>query len=145
MKKWILMLISAIMVVGCGMTVCGADPLPIELDTDTAAVIENAGDIAYFSFVPAETTYYCFYSMGESDTYGFLYDEEMNEIANDDDNGDGNNFRFIYLLNAGEQYYFGAKFYSDEAGSFEVRLEVTSPDTSGQCEIMYSGVIMKVY
>ena len=105
----------------------------IEPNTTTAAVISESGDMAYFSFIPEETNTYVFYSMSEEDTYGYLYDADMNQITSDDDGGDGNNFRITYILSAGEQYYFGARFYSDSAGSFDVRLEAEPVVTNGQC------------
>ena len=109
----------------------------LELDSTATAVIVESGDTAYFSFVPEETDTYVFYSMSEEDTLGYLYDAEMNEIASDDEMGEGSNFSIKHSLDAGEQYYFGAKFYNiKDVGSFDVRLEVASDEPAsdnGQC------------
>ncbi|HAE45627.1 MAG TPA: hypothetical protein DCG37_08570 [Lachnospiraceae bacterium] len=94
----------------------------ITLDTDTTAVIPNYGDIAYFSFIPEESDDYVFYSTADRDTYGYLYDVNFEEIASDDDGSGTNNFKLQVNLEAGVQYYFGARFYDNDAGSFNVRL-----------------------
>ena len=74
--------------------------------------------------MPEETGPYVFYSTANVDTYGYLYNEEWNQVDSDDDNGEGNNFRLKHSLNAGEQYYFGARYYSsDSSGIYDVHLE----------------------
>ncbi len=95
---------------------------PIELNVVTTAEIVNQGDYAFFSFVPETTGEYVFVSLTAADTYGCLYDADWNDLASDDDGGTDNNFRIAYELQAGETYYFGARFLNGSVGSFPVVL-----------------------
>ena len=106
------------------------DATPLALDTEATASITTGGQTAYFSFTPSERGLYIFSSSGSSDTYGFLYDTDMNEIVHDDDSGDSSNFRISYSLSAGTQYYYGAKFFSgSQTGSFQVLLRKSNITT----------------
>lgn len=90
--------------------------------------IETAGSRVYWSFTPSVTQRYVYISSGNKDTIGYIYDSAWNMLAADDDSGDGNNFRMIYELEAGKQYYLGAKFYnSGLTGSVSVKLEKYRP------------------
>ena len=91
-------------------------------ETKTAEITE-AGEIAYFRFVPDEDMTVYFYSDSESDTYGYLYDESFIELTHNDDDGSERNFWIAYDVTAGKTYYFGAKFYNNITGSFDVILE----------------------
>ena len=51
------------------------------------------------------------YSSADFDTYGYLFDSEMNQLTSNDDGGSGNNFKFTYTLSAGT-YYIGVAPYS---------------------------------
>ncbi|MBQ6324493.1 MAG: leucine-rich repeat protein, partial [Clostridia bacterium] len=68
-------------------------------DNATANITEG-GQIAYFSYTPEETGYYAFSSSADSDTYGYLYDDRLQEIAKDDDSGEGSNFKVMQQLTA---------------------------------------------
>lgn len=80
--------------------------------------------MAFFSFTPEEDGYYAFTSHSDMDTYGHLFDADMNELKNDDDGaGIGNNFLVSQFLSAGITYIFGARFYDETlAGTFEVSI-----------------------
>ena len=69
-----------------------ADAIEITVGSVVQANITENGGYVYFSFVPDETSTYRFYSLSGEDTYGYLYDADMNMIISDDDSGDGNNF-----------------------------------------------------
>ncbi len=98
-------------------------PLPLTLDTEATANITEGGAYAYFSYTPDDTDFYKFTSFAESDTYGYLYDADWNVLAEDDDSGEDFNFRVSAELQAGNTYYFGARYYSSErVGSFPVLL-----------------------
>ena len=91
----------------------------------TATATAQGGAIVGFAFVPAETGRYVFYSSADHDTYGYLYDSDGIEIQSDDDGSGNGNFAVHCDLEAGVQYYFGARLYNDEeAGSFDVCLEL---------------------
>ena len=86
--------------------------------------IENGGDYCYFSFTPETDGNYIFSSNSDADTYGYLYDSDMNELYSNDDGGNGSNFSIRYDFEAGKTYIFGCRFYSSEnIGSFDVSLD----------------------
>ncbi|MBR0447466.1 MAG: leucine-rich repeat protein, partial [Clostridia bacterium] len=94
----------------------------ITLDTEYTAVIEKYDELAYFQFIPEVSGTYNFVSHADFDTYGHLYNAEMEEIARDDDSGENSNFSVAAPLIAGETYYFGARRYNREPDSFTVTL-----------------------
>ena len=97
-----------------------AQAAEIELDNIYAADITFEGERKYYAFTPTESGTYTFYSIGDMDTYGYLYDADRNQITYNDD-GNGNQFLITYELEAGETYYLVARFYSENnTGSFDV-------------------------
>lgn len=100
-----------------------ADAIEITVGSVVQANITENGGYVYFSFVPDETSTYRFYSLSGEDTYGYLYDADMNMIISDDDSGDGNNFAIKYSLEKDTQYYYGVRYYSsDRTGMIDVCL-----------------------
>ena len=98
----------------------------ISLGETAKAGIETEGRYAYYKFIPEKDGYYVFYSNAEDDTYGYIYDIEMNELTSDDDSGVNNNFKIKYKMNAGETYILAARYYSSSSvGSFDVTIEET--------------------
>ncbi len=92
-----------------------------------ALVVES--EEAVFSFTPEVSDYYVFYSMAEDeDTRAWIYDPEGNEIAADDDGGEGNNFFTICWMNADETYWMTARYWGSRSGSFPVCIERFEPD-----------------
>ena len=104
-------------------TVTPVDVTEIALNTETETEISDAGDWVYYSFTPAENGVYHFYSTGELDTVGYLFDAGWNRLAYNDDS-QGRNFLIEYTLTAGQTYYYGAKLYGDRTGTFYVRLKL---------------------
>ncbi|MGM9609592.1 MAG: hypothetical protein ACI3XE_05160, partial [Eubacteriales bacterium] len=51
------------------------------------------------------------YSSADFDTYGYLFDSEMNQLTSNDDSGLNNNFKYTYNLSAGT-YYIGVAPFS---------------------------------
>jgi len=83
----------------------------------------TAGGAEIYRFTPTVDGTYAFISFAEEeDTYGYIYDNDMNELAsNDDDAGNGRNFKVQYDMTAGTSYLLKAKFYSAQTeGSFDV-------------------------
>ena len=91
---------------------------------ETVKINVDFGETAYLRFVPEEDGTYVFSSSAEQDTYGYLFDENKNEIISNDDGADtGLNFKITFDLTAGTVYYWGAEYCSDEiSGSFDVSL-----------------------
>ena len=98
-------------------------------DTKTVNIHAQYGSETY-RFVPEHTGYYAFYSSGDYDTYGELLDEDMNALDSYDQGGENNNFRICKFLREGETYYFKAKMWNADTGSFDVTLEETFGATS---------------
>ena len=97
-----------------------------ERTADTNTIIDSVSFVDYigvgetknYTITPTEDGIWTFTSVTDSDTYGDLYDAEGNYLSSDDDNGQGNNFKIIYELNAGETYVIAVRYYSsDRAGS----------------------------
>ena len=104
---------------------CGGDISiypTIELNVETTATIVNKRDVAYFSFTPTEDGEYSFYSMGISDTYGYVYNDSMEELSSNDDGDSDYNFCVTYYMNAGVTYILGARYFDTNTGSFTVRI-----------------------
>jgi uncharacterized repeat protein (TIGR02543 family) len=75
----------------------------------------NGNKDTYFVLTPTATGTYTFYSENGSayhDTYGYLYDSELKQIANDDDGNRNAQFRLSYKLEAGKTYYLKASYHS---------------------------------
>ena len=122
-------IISTILLICAGAAATAENPAVPENATvlacgDSAeAVIADAGGRAAFSFAPEETATYCFYSTGSNDTKARLYDAGMTLIAENDDGGEGSNFLIECELEAGQQYYYEAYYYSNSnTGTISVHL-----------------------
>ena len=100
----------------------------ITSNEDVTAKIINVGKYCYYKFTPDSNGTINWYSLGESDTYGYLYDSDMNELSRNDDGGNGSNFSISYTVEANKTYILTCRFYSSErTGEFTVRLDYT-PD-----------------
>ena len=95
----------------------------ISLNSSKTVNILTGGVYKYFKIVPTANTTVTFYSTGSSDTYGYVYDANLNELATNDDGGDEHNFKISYNLQSGTTYYLACKHYdSASTGSFTVTL-----------------------
>ncbi len=98
----------------------------------TKEITVEAGNTTLLKFTPYVTETYSFTSESDSyiDTFGYLYDADMNLLTSDDNSAGNGNFKVKYTLEADETYYFGARFYNENrSGSFNVSLAVRSPFT----------------
>lgn len=109
-----------------------ADDVVVPLDTnpttirvgETLLVYVEGKNTVRLAFTPEEDGIYCFYSTGDLDTYGYLFDENGSELDHDDDDGMNLNFKITYRLEANTTYYWGARYYSaSNAGNISVTLE----------------------
>lgn len=69
-------------------------------------------NIVVYSFTPTATRSYYIQTTGSYDTYMYLYDANMNQIAYDDDGGDSLNAAISITLSRGTKYYIGVSAYS---------------------------------
>ncbi len=92
----------------------------------TASVDKNYGKLA-LEFIPEESGAYAFYSMGYSDTCGYIFDSKMNLICENDDYTDLN-FYAVCNMTAGEKYYLRSELYSNDGyGEYSVSIEKVQP------------------
>ena len=83
--------------------------------------ITKGGQIVYFAFTPTTNGSFTIQSIGGGDTYGTLYSSTQSNLRQDDDGGEGNNFKITYSMTANTTYYIAAKFYnSSTTGIFKV-------------------------
>ncbi len=104
--------------------------------TTATANITSGGEIFYFEFTPKTTGVYVFEStLSSGDSCGYLYDAQKNQLASNDDGGNGNNFKIAYEMTAGTTYYYGVKwYYSTSTGAIPVTLvKEVKKISSGTC------------
>lgn len=75
----------------------------------------EAGQTVLRRFVPEKDGDYTFYTAGSADTYGILYDSNLNVITSDDNSGPESNFNITCSLKANTTYYVGTRYYSSSA------------------------------
>lgn len=113
------------------------DPQQLRINVEAETHLDFIGDVDYFKFTirPEDEGYYVIESTGELDTYGYLYDAEGNLIAEDDESGEGHNFRIDECsgkyygkygtfdgleLPEGTYYVEVEGYYGDEIGSYGI-------------------------
>ena len=101
---------------------------------------------AYIRFVAPKDGFYSFYSQTESDTYGFLYDENLEEIYHEDDYYDSN-FKLITYLKKGSICYIGAGWYStsDVIGDGSITVCCKEEDYYDLSDYSYDAANIYVY
>ncbi|MFD2115585.1 S8 family serine peptidase [Paenibacillus yanchengensis] len=83
----------------------------ITLGNGLEATINYGGDQDYFKFTVASPGIYTISTTGSTDTYGYLLDNNGNQLTfNDDSNG--SNFAITHNLSAGQVYYIHVRHYS---------------------------------
>lgn len=87
----------------------------IALDIAEDVVITSENHKQYFRFIPDSTRKYYIYSEScKNDSEVYLYDEEGNELAYNDDGGSSMNFGMNILLDAGKTYFIGASSLEEQ-------------------------------
>jgi uncharacterized repeat protein (TIGR02543 family) len=88
----------------------------------------SAGQWVYYKFTPTVAMNYEIFASGSFDTFGNLYDSSFSQLIEDDDGGDGANFKLEYSFEAGVTYYIVARMYSTSTtGQFTLSLEGIDP------------------
>src|SRR5947199_103450 len=64
----------------------------------TPGVLEVGGDIDYFVFTVTNAGWHYVTTRGTTDTYGRLFNSTLTQLASDDSNGEGSNFRIVVNL-----------------------------------------------
>ena len=104
----------------------------LALDTDQVIKVTTAGDMRYFKFVPTANMEIKFFSTGSCDTYGYLYNASLNQLASNDDGGENNNFKITYSVQANTTYVVACRLCSSSAtGNFYVKITRNAKPISG--------------
>ena len=110
---------------------------PIEFNEETEVDFYDT-QFSYFYFTPTEQARYRFFSRGSSsvedsrDTVGYLFDEDWNLLAWNDDSHqvyNAGNFSFYYVLKPGQEYYLLVKAPRKNVTGVTVMISYT-PDTT---------------
>ncbi|MBQ9879366.1 MAG: VWA domain-containing protein, partial [Clostridia bacterium] len=103
----------------------GDDPVDIVEGTPQELTLAS-GEYAYYRFVPTETNTYAFWSESDNDTICELYDSVGGtRLKSDDDSGEGHNFKLVYKLTAGTEYFYRCAYYSTHYGTMTVKVALT--------------------
>ena len=94
---------------------------------DNTAAFTN-GREAFLLFTPEEDGLYIIESHDDLDTYGYLYDQDGNELTSNDDGGENYNFRIDWQLAAGALYRIGVRPYSGDS-SGEIHFSIVKANT----------------
>ncbi len=107
----------------------GATNLP--LDDSRSGRIETGGDIDYFQVQVSSSGTLTVYTTGRTDTWGTLQNSSGSDLANDDDGGDGNNFRIERTVTPGTYYLRVRGYDSSKTGSYTVHARFQRRDEIG--------------
>lgn len=107
----------------------------VNTSSSNLANINFENQVRAYKFTPSSSGTYVFESTGSTDSKIYLYNSSGTEIANNDDSGNGNNFKLSYNLNAGSIYYIGVRLYSTGTGevSFTVKKESSPQGSTNKC------------
>ena len=77
----------------------------------------------YLKFVPEKDMRITYWSESDLDTYGKVYDKDLDMIISNDDSGADNNFKIVCTVEEGKTYYLSVKIYGKKPQKVEVLLE----------------------
>ena len=103
--------------------------------TSNMTVSSNSGGYDYYSsskpsyarivrFIPSFTATYYISSVSSFDTYGRLYDSNMNSLAYNDDGAGNRQFKLTYKCEAGKTYYIAAGGYNDSSSNQTLAVKI---------------------
>ena len=104
------------------------DVIDLALDKQLDLSFTEGQNNIWLRFRPETFNMYCLNSFGEADVYVTLWDEEGYWVNDNDDGGEGWNFRLSALLNAGHNYYFQIGYYGSFSGSLDFSVLLTAED-----------------
>lgn len=91
--------------------------------------VEAGKDIQKYLLISEETGTYQFYSTGNDDTYGYIFDENQQLISSDNDSGENLNFSMNIHLESGKKYYLAVGYFIDnQSGTIQWKIEPASSE-----------------
>ena len=94
----------------------------------------TGGDIDWFKFnITGSARRVIIYTESDKDTKITVNDRQGNQIAFNDDSGEGNNARIDATLNAGE-YFIKVEEYNNAIGNYVLKIEIQQPLTGDSYE-----------
>ena len=125
-----LALVAALPATAHALTSSESSPVALTA-LDTKYTIDVDDDYCvYTSFTPSASGYYTIETVGDDDTYGYLYDADGELLASNDDGGDGYNAYLSYYFEAGTTYYAHFTFYDLDYGTAKTITVVVSEAAS---------------
>jgi len=110
----------------------------VVLNSTTNGSINPAGDNDYIRVdIPAPggvLTTYTEYTGDRTDTYGYLLDENCNQLAHNDDSGRRLNFRIQRAVSPGTYYIRIRHYSSSRTGTYTLFVEFESDDHGNDCD-----------
>lgn len=100
------------------------DAIPIGEGVKMDGRIQVPGDVIYYKFEVTESSLAVIRTEWSTDTFGSLYDENRNLIAQDDDSGGGKNFVIKWDLDPGTYYIEVKDYYSNLIGSYTISFDL---------------------
>ncbi len=96
-----------------------ATATPLALDTPYTEAIDSIDDVDYFRIEVDQSGELVVYTTGELDTMGELLTGDGARLDDDDDGGDGSNFRIVYSVTPGT-YYVKVREFWGNTGNYTV-------------------------
>ena len=83
--------------------------------TQNETVEDGTDGQKFYQFIPEKSGKYRFYSMGDEDTYGNVYNAGLELICSGNDKGESLSFDMTLPMEAGQVYYLEPKYFLDNA------------------------------
>jgi hypothetical protein len=95
-------------------------PTLLQFGTSVSGNISGGGEY-WYSVTPTGNGSITVETIGSTDTYMYAYNASNNELASNDDGGEGNNARITISVSANQTYYFKVRGYSSTTtGSYSI-------------------------
>lgn len=101
-------------------------PTNYNLTQEISATIGSAGDVDYYKFIPLNSGGYSIETLGTTNTFGYLYDNNMNvlDVCDDQQFPDGRNCELRCKLVANNTYYIKIN-HKETTGTGDYNLKIT--------------------
>lgn len=95
-------------------------------DETVSGNIDYTHDEDYIAYTPYHTNYYRIGTVGNTDTYGELYNATGVLLASDDDSGAGLNFEINHYLMSGQTYYIKIRHFNIGTGAYTLNIKLSN-------------------